>query len=260
MGALTIAWEQHIARSLAPRDDGTALHASDLHSCDYALHRRLKGFPSIPFDEDDFNVFEVGHAFEGRVEIALGHWVKENNLSVERGEQVEYDGIVGNLDFSFYRGADECVGVADVSTTKKPAPKEDPQAKPEPSYGHVLKTAFYALAKGGVPFSEFVLRLGYGGVVKAYAEYRYTLDQPALDDGTTWRQAVEQAIAHVKAISGRSEAPGTIPPTTPAWAYADPAKEPVEAWRCGSKTGASYCQAICPLNMKVNGPQHAKTA
>jgi hypothetical protein len=229
---LNAVWEAHKAAVLAPRDDGTVLHSSDLHSCAYALHNRLTGVPSLPFDDGTFANFERGHAVEGRIEPTLLAYAYDHGFTLSRGEEVSHEGIVGNLDFVLYDVL-KPVAIIDLSTTAKKTP--------DWQYGHALKSAFYAVAKGCDVFCEWVICFGFGGTITAQQAHWFSLDDEATP-GRTWRQAVAEAIIEKKMIAGMLEPPYAQPPTNPLDGQP-------EAWRCGKAgSGKSYCQAQCPRN------------
>lgn len=240
---LTAAWNEHKARVLEPRDDGTILHASDLHACSFALHQRLSGVAQLPFDDDTFANFERGHAYEGRVAEAIRAYAIPRGYSVTHGEEVLHEGIVGNLDWVLYEAGhydafagvnapEKAVAVIDLSTTAKKTP--------DWSYGHALKSAFYAVAKGCDRFCEMVLCIGFGGKVTAVGEHWFNLSDLVPNTTRTWHEAVLTAICNLDELQEQVQVP-TTPPL-------DPISGEVEAWRCGKKAGVSYCQARCPMN------------
>lgn len=234
---LSAVWEAHKAAVLAPRDDGTVLHASDLHACAYALHARLSGVPSLPFDDGSFANFERGHQVEQRLYAPLMRYACKKGV-VTRGEEIVHEGIVGNLDFVLYDGfQDEAkpVAVIDLSTTASKSP--------DWKYGHALKTAFYAVAKGCDTFCEWVFCFGFGGLVTAQKAHWFSLDDKVPvpnNPGLTWREAVAASIKRAKEVGAMAQLEN--PPI-------DPLTGELEAWRCGKPgSGKSYCQARCPRN------------
>jgi hypothetical protein len=255
---LNAAWERHKAATLADRDDGLSLHASDLHSCAFALHQRLSGVPQLPHDDGSFANFERGHAFEARFRGALCDFLEGSGLSVLHGGVVRYEGITGNPDFTLYRTpSDEAmdaavalllekgieqleqptVAVIDVTTT---AGKTTAW-----SYGHALKSAFYAVAEGCDTFCEFVVRFGFGGTILGTEAHWFHLDeQGGSGEGDTWREEVAKAIVLAKYIQALAEIGVPLGDPKPPL---DPLSGEFETWRCG-KAGKSYCRCVCPLN------------
>ncbi len=233
---LRAAWKAHVARVLADRGDEDRLHGSDLHSCDFALWQRLRGVEQLPNDDGSFGNFERGHAYEARAHEALvAHYVARG-FSVTRGEEIEYDGIVGHLDFAIYE-ADKDAPCAIVDATMTASKTT------EWSYAHALKTAFYAVAKGGVPFAEWVFRIGFGGVILGSEVHEFRLDDH-LAGGLTWREHVAAAIAEKQLIAASPIEPEARPPI-------DPLDDEEESWRCGKPgSGKSYCRARCELNAR----------
>jgi hypothetical protein len=225
---LTRAWREHQARVVADRDDGTSLHASDLHSCDYALHQRLHGAPQLPNDDGSFANFERGHAFEARMREWLPAFIEARypNLYVTHGEKVVFSGIEGNLDFCLYANADKPLAVIDLSTTAGKTA--------DWGYGHALKSAFYAIAKGCDAFAEFVVRVGFGGLVLDVGEHWFRLDDAAIN-GFTWRELVQAAAKNAHLIA---EAPVYLGEPVPPW---NPKDGEVENWRCGKYCRAATC-------------------
>ncbi len=245
---LDAAFEAHVASVLADRDAPEELHASDLHACAFALHQRVHGKPRLPFDADTFAMFERGHAYESRVDEAIGARAEIDGLHVTHGEVVKHEGIVGNVDWVLYdRGLEppyhpRALAVIDLSTTAGKTA--------DWKYGHALKSAFYAVAVGAPRFCEYVLRIGFGGVIKEQRAHWFDLDEEF--DGETWRYRVDFAILRAKGIAGSDDAPFTVPPY-------DPIDRELEAWRCGKPgSGKSYCQcATCPMNAGLPAAERA---
>jgi hypothetical protein len=235
---LNAAWERHKAATLADRDDGLSLHASDLHSCAFALHQRLSGVPQLPHDDGSFANFERGHAFEARLWEPLAGYADEHGFWLERGEVVRHEGIVGNLDFLLSnRPEGNPVAVIDVTTT---AGKTT-----DWSYGHALKSAFYAVAEGCDLFCELVVRFGFGGTILGTEAHWFHLDeQGGSGEGATWREEVAKAIVLAKHIQALAEIGVPLGDPKPPF---DPLSGEFETWRCG-KAGKSYCRCVCPLN------------
>lgn len=246
---LTKVWEAHIESVLSPRDDGTILHASDLHSCAYALHQRLSGVAQLPFGEGTFAAFERGHQVEARLHETLVDYAEPFGLFVLRGETVEYEGIVGNLDFVLYDEGNrpgEALAIIDLSTTAAKTP--------DWKYGHALKSAFYAVAKGCDTFCEWVFCFGFGGLVMAQKAHWFSLDEPVPGMVSTWRESVAAAIGLMDRVAGASVSPPPEPPV-------DPLSGELETWRCGKPgSGKSYCQARCPRNAAYNPANDAACA
>lgn len=232
---LADAWEDHVTRVLADRDDAAEIHGSDLHACAFALHQRVHGEAQMPFDQSSFANFERGHAYETRLHDAIVEYAKPRGFEVSHGRKVTYRGIVGNLDWTIERDG-KVVATIDLSTTASKLP--------EVKYGHALKSAFYALAVGADQFCEWVFCIGFGGKIVAQQPHWFSLDEEAID-GVTWRDAVHAAIEDVQMLVARRDAPIPEPPT-------DPFDGRPETWRCGKRdkngVGTSYCRAKCPKN------------
>jgi hypothetical protein len=231
---LAQAWDNHVAVVLADRDDPTELHASDLHSCDFALHQRVHGTPQLPFDDGSFANFERGHAYETRLHDAIVAYAVPLGLSVTHGREVTYRGVKGNLDWTLERDG-KVLATIDLSTTAS--------STPDWKYGHALKSAFYAVATGADRFCEWVFCFGFGGKIVAQEAHWFNLDDTFR--GVTWRERVHNAIDQAFALIDRES-------TAPEPPY-DPVDDEYETWRCGKvskKTGVgtSYCRARCPLN------------
>jgi hypothetical protein len=241
--SITLAWREHAARVVADRDDGRDLHSSDLHSCAYALQQRLQGVPQLPNDDGSFANFERGHAFEDRMETWLRAYALRQGLLLTRGEQVTHAGIVGNLDFVLYASDAhdrKALAIIDCSTT---AGKTT-----DWSYGHTLKSAFYAVAKGCDAFAEFVVRIGFGGAVLDVGEHWFLLSEEF--EGVSWAERVRAAIEDAHAVA----ACGQLAPQPP-W---DPVDQEFEEWRCGREgSGKSYCRARCPRNQRLSAAERA---
>jgi hypothetical protein len=243
--SLTAAWAEHKAAVVTDRDDGTSLHSSDLHACDYALHQRLHGAPQLPNDDGSFANFERGLAFEARMADWLPQYVAKHHpgLRVTHGEKVVYDGIECNLDFVLYDAPSlgEKMGqhgptplaVIDLSTTAGKSA--------DWSYGHALKSAFYATAKGCDTFAEFVVRVGFGGLILDVAEHWFKLDDVAFEHAT-WRDLVQAASRNVHLIAAAHVYRGEPEPPY------NPKDRELETWRC-----AKYCRAAtCYRNGRLS--------
>ncbi len=236
--ALYEAWTDHVAVVVGPRGDEDRIHGGDLHGCDFALWQRLRGVAELDPDDGAFTMWERGHAYEARVHEALVAYYVKRGYAVTRGEEVEYEGVVGHIDFAIYdHDSDTPVAIVDCTTT---AGKTT-----DWGYGHALKSAFYAVAKGAPEFFEWVIRIGFGGTIAGYEIHRFRLDDVA-SDGVSWRERVALAIAQKKAVAALTSPPDAAPPV-------DPKDFEQETWRCGKPgSGKSYCRARCDYNARWN--------
>lgn len=225
---LNEAWERHVATVLSDRDDEHRIHGSDLHSCDFALWQRLHGVEQIPNDDGAFANFERGHAYENRVHDAILAYAIPLGYVVTRGREVDEDGIVGHLDFVLEKDG-KPVAVIDATTTASKSTAW--------SYGHTLKSAFYAVAIGADTFCEWVFSIGFGGKINAHEPHWFSLDDEFLD--MTWRDIVFTERDLAKAVAARTTAPPASPPI-------DPLTGEAEAWRCNK----GYCRARCDYNVR----------
>ena len=222
-------WTAHQERVLAPRGDELFPHMGDLHSCDYATWSRLQGEAPLPYDDDTFANFERGHAIEARLFDALK--LHFTDYTVIHGAEIEYEGILGHLDFQLFDDADRCVAVIDVSTTAAKSP--------DWKYGHALKSAGYAIAVGAPVFIEWVFSVGFGGKIVAQKAHVF--------DTKEWTTNVRVSVARVNALVAAEDAPEMQPPF-------DPLANEYETWRCGKPgSGKSYCQnASCSRNARLS--------
>ena len=236
---LTDVWQTHKASVLAPRDDGKSLHASDIHSCDYALYQRLRGAPQLPLDDGSFANFERGHAVEARIAETLDAYVRNHHPghTITHGEQVTHEGIVGHLDFVLRDEKNVPVAVIDVTTTASKLT--------DWKYGHAIKSAFYAVALGCEAFCEWVFCFGFGGIVTAQQAHWFSISDQSPTTGASWRDLVYASISMKRTLLHTTVAPKAEPPL-------DPFEGP-ENWRCGKPgSGKSYCQCKCPRNAAWN--------
>lgn len=182
----------------------------------------------LPFDEDTFANFERGHAIEARLYEALKLHFAE--YVVVHGHEIEYEGIIGHLDFMLIDAADRHAAVIDVSTTAAKSP--------DWKYGHALKTAGYAVATEARTFVEWVFCVGFGGKIVAQKAHVFETKE--------WTANVRVAVARVKALAESEVAPEPEPPF-------DPLAKERELWRCGKPgSGKSYCQTVCPRNARLS--------
>jgi hypothetical protein len=217
---LDALWGAFYGKIGEDRGDEHRLHGSDLGGCDYATYLRLQGEPSLPFDAASIDRFFTGHMVEHYVFGALA------GLEATHGEVVDHDGIVGHIDFAVER----CI--IDVSTTRGKTA--------EPKYGHALKSAFYAHAKGYEDFAEWVFRIDYKGNVQKPMAYWFKV--------ADFRDAIDARVAYLKKIEAGHLAPPMEPPPQMEWRNGRFVHEgALEAWRC-----RAYCEARCPRNAKVD--------
>jgi hypothetical protein len=242
---LDAVWEHHVSIVLGDsEEDGRnprKLSASDLHSCDFALHQRLAGEPTIPRTMGTFSAFERGHAYEERVWMALSDFVtaqgSEYPYAVSRAPQTFLDGISGHPDFLLTdKASGEVVACIDPTTTASKFA--------DWKYGHALKSASYAMALGCEVFCELVICIGFGGnILQQKAHWFHLDDVPDLNDGPgkrSWRDRVDIAAERIRRVAAATEAPEPAPPI-------DPQDGNREVWRC-----KAYCDAVCNLNQKLN--------
>lgn len=243
---LDAVWDHHVSRVLGDsEEDGRnprKLSASDLHSCDFALYERLRGEPQIPRTMGTFSAFERGHAYENRVWLALSEFIAaqgpEYPYAVSRAPQTFLDGISGHPDFLLMdKSSGEVVACIDPTTTASKFA--------DWKYGHVLKSASYAMALGCETFCELVICIGFGGNILQQKAHWFHLDDPATGlqapwSTKTWRQLVEASKAHKKSVAALTAAPEVIPPI-------DPLDGSREAWRCDK-----YCDTRCDLNKRLS--------
>lgn len=238
---LIAAWDAHKAEVLADRDPHR-ISGSDLHGCDRALWNRYNGGEQLPYTNASFASFERGLAYEPRFFDAFSKEAEKTGLRLvwDKDRKVTHDGVEGHPDFTLYRG-DELVAVIDPTTTASNGS--------DWSYGHALKSAFYAVALGVDLFAEFVVCIGFGGNILKVEPHWFDLrDESPIEgpDGPlTWREAVTVELARAKAVAALKAVPEAIPPT-------DPLDGTVEKWRCVK----SYCRdATCPANARLKKPE-----
>jgi len=204
----------------ADRGDEHRLHASDLGSCLYATHLRLKGEPRLPFDQDSLDRFYMGHMVEKFVFGAF------EGYSFTAGDVIDHRGIIGHLDL--YGDVTTATVVVDISTTRAKESK--------PQYSHTLKTAFYADAKGCEQFCEWVFRIGYGGKVLPPVAYWF--------ETKDFLATIDERVKVLQAIEFDGLVPAIEPPVQMNWNGATFVPSGgLETWRC-----AKYCNAPCPRN------------
>lgn len=217
---LNPCWDAYLAKIGEQRGDEHLLHASDLGGCDFATAQRLAGKPQLPHDAETLERFRRGHSFEREALDSL--FALGDDYNVSWGEE-EIEPLVCHIDFTIYsRASGRAIAVVDVSTT---ASKDV-----SPSYGHTIKTAYYAMQREAPFVGEWVFSIGYGGLVKAREEHWYNT--------TDWETSVNERLGMLARIKSGFE-PLPVPPTG-------------EEWRC-----RGYCDALCYRNERLPEKQRA---
>lgn len=213
--------EHHKRSVLAERDDGTVLHASDLHSCDFALWQRLHGVEQLPHDDSAFTNFERGLSIEQRIHPSFFEVLCAEGFRVEYQPEINYAGIEGHPDFIVYQDGSAICSV-DIYTSAKGT---------EWNYGHALKNAFYSIGRSAPVFCEWVWHIGFAGkIITTKQHWFYTKD---------WVAVVDEAIDQKTALAAQDDPPEALPPI-------DPRSLERETWRCEK----GYCRARCDFNAR----------